>query len=413
MTTLTANVDWQSRCARGPRAGQPRILILSAGIGSGHARAAKAIESALSQIVPDIMVANIDVLELTNAVFRHVYRAGYLRAVARAPRLVGWMSEFLDHPNDGGAATAAWQFFESLNFRKLNRLLIDQQWDLAICTHFLPSALISRLRRADVVRLPHAAVVTDFDVHGLWINEPCERFFVATDEARAKLVAVGIENAVVTGIPIDPIFAQKRDRHDAIKRLGFAVDRPIVLQMGGGFGIGSIERIHQSICEIDRALQVIVVTGKNTEAARALELIQGYPRHCRKILGYTHQMRNLLLAADVIVSKPGGLTSSESLACGCPMVIVEPIPGHEDRNADFLLESGCAIKVNNLASLTYKLGSLLDDPERMSNMRSAALCASRPGAAFEIAARCIQLLNIRLGDQFEFHEMPDAHAYSL
>jgi processive 1,2-diacylglycerol beta-glucosyltransferase len=381
----------------------PCILILSASIGSGHTRAAQAIESALVRILPDATIANVDVLELTNAAFRGVYRAGYLRAIKLAPRLVGWMSEFLDHPGDGGSARSARQFFEAMNFKRLKRLLIDQHWDIAICTHFLPAAFISRLRRRNLIQFPNAAVVTDFDVHGLWINQPCERFFVANDKSRAKLAAVGIENAIVTGVPIDPIFAQRRNRHDAIERMGLAGDRPIVLQMAGGFGIGSVERIHQAICEIERPLQIVVVTGTNAEAARTLKLMQGYPHHSRHILGYTQQMHELLLAADVIVSKPGGLTSAESLACGCPMVVVEPIPGHEDRNADFLLESGCAIRVNNLASLTYKLGSLLEDPQRLSKMRSAALRSSRPRAAFCIAASCSKLLHLREADQFGFH----------
>jgi len=174
--------------------------------------------------------------------------------------------------------------------------------------------------------------------------------------------------------------------------MDLATDRPIVLQMAGGFGIGSIERIHRSILQIQRPLQVVVVTGRNTEAGAALASLDHDPRHKRKILGYTSQMHELLNAADVVVTKPGGLTAAESLASGCPMMIVEPIPGQEDRNADFLLENGCAVKVNNLASLSYKLGSLLEDSARLGRMRVAALRSGRLRAAFDVAAGCIQLL---------------------
>jgi processive 1,2-diacylglycerol beta-glucosyltransferase len=376
---------------------RPRILILSASVGSGHIRAAQAIESALGRILPNATIANVDALKLTNAAFRRAYGGGYFRAIEVAPRLVGWIYDFLDHPGDGGAATNARQFLERLNFTKLIRLLTDQHWDLVICTHFLPAAIIANLRRREIVRFPYAAVVTDFDVHGLWINRPCERFFVATEEARANLTALGIDGSdvAVTGIPIDPIFAEPRDRREAIERMQLAADRPIVLQMAGGFGVGSIERIHRSICEIDIPLQIVVVTGKNAEAASALTAMELPSRHRRKVLGYTTEMHDFLTAADVVVSKPGGLTTSESLACGCPMVIAEPIPGQEDRNADFLLENGCGIKVNNLASLSHKLGSLLDDPERVAHMRAAALRCSRPRAAFDIATGCLQLLNWR------------------
>jgi processive 1,2-diacylglycerol beta-glucosyltransferase len=196
----------------------------------------------------------------------------------------------------------------------------------------------------------------------------------------------------VTGIPIDPRFGGALDRGEAIARNDLAADRPIVLQLAGGFGIGSIERIHRSICQIVRPLQIVVVTGRNSGAAEALASVDHHPRHRRSILGYSTRMHELLRAADVVVTKPGGLTTAESLASGCPMVIAEPIPGQEDRNADFLLENGCAIKVNNLSSLTYKLSSLLEDQSRLARMRAAAMRCARPGAAHDVAASCVQLL---------------------
>lgn len=375
-------------------AAKPRIIILSASVGSGHIRAARAIESALSSQLPDATIAHVDALDLTNGAFRRAYGAGYFRAVRSAPRLVGWMYDFLDHPNDHGAATITRQFFERINFTRLSKLLTDQQWDLAICTHFLPAALIARMRRRELIRFPQAIVVTDFDVHGLWVAQPCERFFVATDEARANLSTLQVDQREiqVTGIPIDPVFAEPLERSQAARALDLAADRPIVLQLAGGFGIGSIERIHRSILQIQRQLQVVVVTGRNEEAAQFLGTMDHDPKHKRKILGYTTRMRELLAAADVVVTKPGGLTSAESLASGCPMMIAEPIPGQEDRNADFLLENGCAVKVNNLASLTHKLGTLLEDSTRLRRMRAAALHAARPRAAFDVAASSIQLL---------------------
>jgi processive 1,2-diacylglycerol beta-glucosyltransferase len=374
---------------------RPRIVILSASVGSGHVRAAQAIEAALSQILPDATIAHLDALDLTNAAFRRAYGKGYFRAAARAPRFVGWMYDFLDHPNDYGASTITRQFFERLNFTRLSRLLTDRHWDLAICTHFLPEALIARLRRKGVIDFPQAVVVTDFDVHGMWISRPCERFFVATDEAKANLAAQDVDprDISVTGIPIDPVFSEPLDRNEAAFRLGLTTDRPMVLQLAGGFGVGSIEKIHRSLCQIQRPIQIVVVTGRNTHAVETLNLVDLPARHTRKILGYTTQMHELFRAADIVVTKPGGLTSAEALATNCPMVISEPIPGQEDRNADYLLENGCAIKVNNLASLTHKLTSLLDDPARLARMRAAGQSKARPQAAFDVAKGCLQLLS--------------------
>ncbi len=276
---------------------RPRIVILSASVGSGHLRAAQAIESALGTLLPDATIAHVDALDLTNRPFRRAYGAGYFRVVERAPRLVGWMYDFLDHPSDQGAATRTRQFFERLNFTRLSKLLTEEPWDLAVCTHFLPAALIARLRKRELVNFPQAVVVTDFDVHGMWISRPCERFFVATEEAKANLQSQEIDgrDIQVTGIPIDPHFSERLDRSEAIRRCGLSEDRMIVLQLAGGFGVGSIERIHRSICDIQRPLQIVVVTGRNESAAgrwRRSNMIRGIgarfwdtPTRCTSFFG--------------------------------------------------------------------------------------------------------------------------------
>jgi processive 1,2-diacylglycerol beta-glucosyltransferase len=391
---------WRSESSRdipAPQAGSaapPRIAILSASAGSGHIRAAAAIETALRQILPEAVVENVDVLKLTNMAIRRAYSAGYFKTVAAAPHLIGMMYDLLDRPSDKRLADRARIVFERLNFTRLTRFLTAEHWDLAISTHFLPPGLLAGLRRSGRIDFPHATVVTDFDVHGLWINQPCERYFVATEEARANIIAwgVGEDQVRVTGIPIDPEFARPADRNEARRKFGLDLDRPVILQMAGGFGVGPIEAIFRSIREIETPLQLVVVTGKNTDAKLHLESLPPVARHRCKILEFTTEIRDLMCAADIVVSKPGGLTTAESLACGCAMVVVDPIPGQEDRNADYLMENGCAIKVNNLSGLTHKLGALLAEPGRLMKLRNAARDCGRPGAAFDVARECLGLL---------------------
>jgi processive 1,2-diacylglycerol beta-glucosyltransferase len=372
----------------------PRIVILSASVGSGHVRAAQAIESALSQMLPDAVIAHLDVLKLTNAPFRRVYSAGYFRTVAAAPHLVAMMYDLLDRPSDDRLGDRARCLFERLNFTRVSRFLVEQPWDLAISTHFLPPGLISALRRAGRIDFPHATVVTDFDVHGMWVNDASEQYCVATEEARANLLAWGIpaERVGVSGIPIDPRFADPIDSATIRRRLGLSPDRPVVLQMAGGLGMASIETIFTGLTAVETPLQLLAITGKNSLAKEQLERLPRSARHECRILGFADNMHELLAAADLIVSKPGGLTTSESLARGCPMAIVEPIPGQEDRNADFLLENGCAIKVNNLSGLTHKIGALLAEPGRLAAMRRCARRCARPLAAFDVAEACTDLL---------------------
>jgi processive 1,2-diacylglycerol beta-glucosyltransferase len=377
-----------------PPPSRPRVLILSASVGSGHIRAAKAIESAFNISYPEVAVTHVDVLQLTNGAFRKAYGAGYFRAAQHAPNLIGMLYDFLDRAGEAGATTPARHAFERLNFYRLKRLLAAQQWDLVINTHFLSAAMIAYLRRGGVVDFPQVTVVTDYDVHGMWIHQPCERMFVSTEESRINAIAEGVpaEQLSVTGIPIDPLFAENRDRAAIIAQLGLIPDRPIVLQMAGGFGVGSVEKIHQMILDVEQPIQIIAVAGKNEAVRETMANMPAPPRHSRTILGYTTQMHELFCAADVLISKPGGLTTSECLASGCAMIIAEPIPGQEDRNADFLLESGCALKVNNLASLTLKLQSLLADPSRLAEMRQKARQSGKPRAAFDVAKICNELL---------------------
>jgi processive 1,2-diacylglycerol beta-glucosyltransferase len=374
----------------------PRILILSASVGSGHGRAAQAVELALRELRPDTSIANIDVLDLTNPLFRRLYGRGYFDLVANAPHLIGYLYDRLDKPLRRWERPIDRMRFgmQGLNMRHLVDLLTSRPWDLAINTHFLPAEVIANLRRSGRVEFPQVTVTTDFDAHRLWFNPPCEHYFTATQEGRSNLAAWGIslEQISATGIPIHPAFSRHRDAWACKRRLGIPDDRPVILQMSGGLGIGPIEKLHRELLDVSRPLQLLVVTGRNAKARQKLEAMPCPAHHRRIIFGFTDRMDELMAAADVIVSKPGGLTTSEALSRGAAMIIVDPIPGQETRNSDYVLENGAAIKVNNLASLGHKLATLLGEPGRLAAMRLAALKLSRPRAAFDIAEHCLKLL---------------------
>ena len=157
------------------------------------------------------------------------------------------------------------------------------------------------------------------------------------------------------GIPIHPVFAEPKERAACCAKHRLAGDRPIVLQLAGGFGVGPIEQIYRAILDVEVPLQVVVIAGRNEAARTQLEAVPVPERHRTKVMGFTSEIDELMAAADLVVSKPGGLTTSETLARGAAMVIVNPIPGQESRNSDFLLENDAAIKVNNIPILAYKV----------------------------------------------------------
>jgi processive 1,2-diacylglycerol beta-glucosyltransferase len=180
-----------------------------------------------------------------------------------------------------------------------------------------------------------------------------------------------------------------------LKSQGLVGDRPIVLQLAGGFGVGPIAKLFQGLLAIERPLEIVVVAGKNEPAREELSKIEVLPRHRAVVLGFTDKMHELMAVADIVMSKPGGLTTSEVLASGAAMAIVNPIPGQESRNSDYLLENGAAIKINNLPTLNVKLNELLSNPRRLETLKENARRIAKPQAAFDVARLAMKMVPLR------------------
>ena len=372
----------------------PRILVLSASVGTGHNRAAQALQLALRQLRPDAHVEYCDILDQTNRAFRRVYGRTYFSLVESAPYFVGYLYDRLDRPVKLRQVDRMRLSLSMMNLHRLIDRLTSSSWDLAICTHFLPAEVIANLRKSGRVNFPQATVTTDFDTHRLWVNSPCEHFFAASEEGRLNLAAWGVpvSDISVFGIPVHPVFSEFKSASECRQRLDLGSDRPIVLQMSGGAGFGPAVKVHREILAVQVPLEIISVAGRNASLKSKLENIPCPPRHRRRVMGFTDQIDELMAASDVVVSKPGGLTVAESLARGAAMCIIDPIPGQETRNSDYLLENGAAIKVNSLTSLAFKLESLLKDRSRLDQLRSNARRLARPHAAIDIAKKCLDLV---------------------
>lgn len=371
-----------------------KVLLLSASAGAGHVRAAQALERALIESAAARDVRHIDVLEHTTKLFRRLYSQTYLDMVNHAPELLGWLYDYLDTPWRRERRRLA---FDTLNTRPFVRLLETYQPQWTICTHFLPAEIVSWLRTKARLITRHAIVVTDFDVHAMWLTRHVEQYFVALDETRVHLERLGIPGNTITvsGIPIDPIFTKPKDRHAMGAKHGLEPDRLTVLVSAGGFGVGPVERLVRSLLELRHPAQAVVICGRSAELkARLDELAAAIPpTHTvrLKVTGYTTEMDEYMSAADLLIGKPGGLTTSEALAKGLVLVIVNPIPGQEERNADHLLEEGVAIRCNNLPVLAYKIDRLLDHPDRLAAMQARVRYLARPNAAREVVDTLLRL----------------------
>ena len=371
-----------------------KVLVLSVSAGAGHLRAAQAVEKAFLKLNAAREVQHIDTLDFTNKVFRDLYTKAYIDLVNRSPELLGWLYDYLDKPWKNERRRLA---LDKLNTRPFVKMLRQTQPDFVVCTHFLPSEIISWLKAKQRLASRQAIVVTDLDVHAMWLCHHYEQYFVPRDETREHMAKLGVpaDKITVSGIPIDPIFAEHKDKVAMRRKHGLAADRTTILTSAGGFGVGPIERLLTSLMELRHPAQVVAICGRSEPLRKKVEKVVASAPTGGKVkvhvVGFTQEMDEYMTAADLIVGKPGGLTTSEALAKGLVYVIVKPIPGQEERNSDHLLEDGVAIRCNNLPVLAYKIDTLLDDPKRLAAMQANARRIGRPNAACDIVNRLLEL----------------------
>jgi processive 1,2-diacylglycerol beta-glucosyltransferase len=376
---------------------QPRVLLLSASSGAGHVRAAQALEKAFSAR-GDCAVEHIDALQYVSKLFQRIYDKTYIAMVRRAPELMGVLYERTDQPWHRRRQRLA---VDRLNTQPMIRMLKRVQPDLCVATHFLPAEIIAWLIAKRKLRAHNAIVVTDYDVHAMWLCQTVDRYYVAMDESAEYLARIGVprEKLRVTGIPVDPLFAVPADRGAARKRFGLDPQATVILVAAGGYGVGPVEQLVRDLLALQRPWQIVAIAGKAEKVRKRLEEISreagnlpgGAPRLCA--VGFTTEMDQYMAAADLLVGKAGGLTTSEALARGLPMALIEPIPGQEERNADHLLEAGAAMRCNNLPAAAWKIAALLNDPPRLARMLDAARGMARPGAAAAIAEDALRLVD--------------------
>jgi processive 1,2-diacylglycerol beta-glucosyltransferase len=366
-----------------------RVLIISTSAGTGHVRAAQALEKAFAREARVSQVIHEDALNFTNKLFRDFYSTLYLKLVRSAPNLLGWVYRASDEPWKGESVRTQ---LDRLNTRKLIEFIREFNPHITVCTHFMPAGIISHLMEKEAFQTRLAIVVTDLDCHAMWLSRRFHRYFVAIDETKAHLEALGLpsERITVSGIPIDPVFAEPVNRAAVRASHGLDPHRATLLLSAGALGIGPTELIVERLNELKHKFQCIVICGKNPEVkARVEQAAAAHPkRFC--ILGYTDRMHELMHISDLFIGKPGGLTTSEALACGLPMVVFSPIPGQEERNSDHLLEQGIAIRCNELTTLPFKIDRLLGKPAKLAAMRAAARALGRPHAARTVATTLLK-----------------------
>jgi processive 1,2-diacylglycerol beta-glucosyltransferase len=356
-----------------------RILILSAGVGAGHNSAAAAVrQAALARPdVEDVLV--VDVLEQSSILYRDLLGKGYFVLVDNAPWLVDWGYDFSDLPFKRRGPIDPWTRANSIPaISEIKRF----KPTAIVCTHFLPAQLVASLVLRGATDAKTAIVTTDYDFHWLWLASAFHALFVAREEGRVQLTAQGVpaDRVAAVGIPIsvppgvDGQAAFVRDPDDT----------PRLLISAGAAGGDYAAAVVRQTMHVRSPFRATVVTGRNDELRRQIEQLVAPAGDKFRVLGFTPEMPELLREADLFIGKPGGLSASECMAAGLPMVLVNPIPGQEVRNGDYLMEQGAAVRCNTPSTIGWKIDEVLREPGRLQRMQAAALRIGRPHAASDV-----------------------------
>lgn len=339
-----------------------KVLIISVSAGAGHVRAAQALEKTARQYFPNMDVRHIDMMDYVTRTVRTAIVDVYDMLITSAPSVWRALYDAADEETRMKRFYSLVQSFNRLNARKFYTLVRDVAPDHIICTHSFPAQVLRQAKEQEIATVPLSVVITDYGLHRFWIVPDAATYFCATERTAWKLKRTGARDVQVTGIPVDPSFYLAKNVDALREELNVPSGVPIALMLSGGVGNVSTDQLIAALANEagNTALHVVAVSGKNKKLFERLSKLAGtlHGRVTLQLVGWTDRMEEYMRVADVVITKPGGMTTSECLALEKPMIIVQPIPGQEERNAEYLLEHGHAVVAHTTEDLLYAIEHL-------------------------------------------------------
>ena len=392
-----------------------KVLIMSASTGGGHNRAARAIKEELESRTIDGMSIEceiVDSLKLVNNTMDKLISRGYEKSAIYTPKAYGSVYRFSET-----SIVSKNEFktnpLTSLMARKFKHLLNECKADLIIGTHPFPMIALSTLKKNkhtlslnrsesfyksnNIDIPPMVSVLTDYTTHSTWIQNEIDYYIVGHEYVKELLVYEGVDTEKVKafGIPVEKSFLEHRDKDTVLNELGLSPDKLTVLLMGGSFGAGNIKETLEELLTVDRDFQILVIAGRNDHLKDKLSKMLDSTVHNKNVclLGYTNKMNDILASIDVLISKPGGLTTTEALLNDVPMIVPYCIPGQEEENLDFLTNCGAALRTTKKYSLPVLLKVLIDDPSRLDALRNNIKSIRKSDSAINISNLVVDILS--------------------
>ncbi|CEK39899.1 MGDG synthase family glycosyltransferase [Paraclostridium sordellii] len=401
-----------------------KVLIMSASTGGGHNRAARAIEEELIKKTVDgesIECKIVDSLKLVNTTMDKIISRGYEKSAIYTPNAYGRVYRL----SESGLVSKN-EFKDNMittfMAKKFRKLLLDEKPDVIIGTHPFPMIALSTLKKQcshhaisntvfhsslndkfvsyfNINQFPTLiSVLTDYTTHSTWIQNELDYYIVGHEYVKELLISEGVDSNKIKplGIPVEKSFLQHRNRELVLSELGFDSSKLTVLLMGGSFGAGNIKETLEELININRDFQILVITGKNESLKEKLDKklkLHNLDKKV-KVLGFTNKMNDILASIDVLVTKPGGLTTTEALLKDVPMIVPYYIPGQEEENLDFLCNCGSALRTTKKYSLSVLLKVLIDDSSRLEILKKNIKSIRKFNSSQNIANLVVENLSI-------------------
>lgn len=371
-----------------------RIILMYISEISGHHSATLAIEKALKMLSQDTKVLNINGFHYTNPISEKIVNRIYTTIIKKTPKVWDYV---YDNPKIKNKLERFQELIHKLNSSKFKKLFDEFKPDVVVCTQAFPCGMVADYKKTYNSKIPLIAVLTDYVPHSYWLYDNVDYYISPSEEVSSRLIKKGVPDYKIksSGIPFDPSFNQVLDKNRIIERLNLNPDLKTILIMGGSQGLGPIKTIVKSLEKVRLAIQEIIVTGTNKKLYKSLEKeIKDYKKRIL-LYRYVNNINELMEVSDIIVTKPGGITTQEALAKRLPMVIVKPIPGQEMNNTLYLMKQQAAIKIDNPKFANEVIEDLLlINPEKLKHLSEFAGRIAKPDAALDIARFILRTINV-------------------
>ena len=396
-----------------------KILILSASTGGGHMAASAAVKSYILSKEQDANVEIVDTLEYISPLLNKTITEGYVYLATKTPKVYGNMYR---SANKERMLNSVLSGFNGLFGKALLPLLAEFNPDVIITTHPFSTEMVSDLKQLGKVKVPLLCIMTDYAPHKTWINPGVDSYVVSNEGMVDVMVQMGAPRELIHpyGIPVDGAFYTKKDKAAIISEMGLDPNIPTILIMAGSFGVTNILRIYHNIIKIDLDFQIIVITGRNQRLYDAFAKIlqkqneakprrkvriwedgsevktvplKDTPKKPTKLLFFTKEVYKYMQISDLIITKPGGLTVSEALACNLPMAIFDAIPGQEEENADFLIDNNMAVRIQKGSSCADTIYNLLANRDQLEKMKQSCQTFDKSKSSENIYQEILNLMH--------------------